>query len=320
MIVEFEHRAPRAKRTQMDTIELTMEQVGTWKLPPFQRPVRINEKVNGVVEVLRKDGVMPGILLLGVIESGRERGTYLYDGQHRVKAFEISGLASVLSDVKVTTFDSVAEMGEAFVEANSSLVQMRPDDVLRGMEGTSEAIQIIRRACPFVGYDFIRRNADKKTALVGMSALLRCWHGSSGDTPSNPSVNSAKLAKDTTPESARQCVTFLKIAEEAWGHEPANFRLWSNLNMTLCMWLYRRLVIDRERGVRRYVVLHPDEFKRCLMALAANAAYVDWLFGRALKERDRAPAYTRIKETFARRVSQERKSRALMPQAQWETH
>jgi hypothetical protein len=316
MIVELNKRAPRGKRTQMDTIELTKEQLAQWKAPPFQRPVRVNEKVLSVVDDLRTDGVMPGILTLGVIEQGRERGTYLLDGQHRGKAFELSDVESVLADVRVITFDSLAEMGEAFVELNSSLVTMRPDDILRGMEGAIEALQIVRRDCPFVGYDMIRRNTH--SSILGMSAVLRAWHGSSGETPGNPSIAAIRLAQETTPESARMLVDFLKIAFDAWGREENNFRLWAGLNMTICMWLYRRLVLERERGIRRYVILHKEEFKRCLMSLAATASYVDWLYGRAMKERDRSPAYGRIKEIFSKRLSDERKSRVLLPSPQWD--
>ena len=51
----------------------------------------------------------------------------------------------------------MAEMGDAFVALNSRLVNMRPDDILRGLEGSIPALQEIRASCPFVGYDQIRQ-------------------------------------------------------------------------------------------------------------------------------------------------------------------
>src|SRR5687767_12132194 len=37
--------------------------------------------------------------------------------------------------------------------------------------------------------------------------------------------------------------------------------------------MYRRMVLDRERGVRLYVVLNVVQFKQCLMSVSANADY-----------------------------------------------
>jgi hypothetical protein len=54
----------------------------------------------------------------------------------------------------------MADMGEEFVNLNSQLVTMRPDDIRRGLEGTIEALPTIRRECPFVGYDMIVGSAS----------------------------------------------------------------------------------------------------------------------------------------------------------------
>jgi hypothetical protein len=86
------------------------------------------------------------------------------------------------------------------------------------------------------------------------------------------------------------------------------------------MWLYRKLVLDKERGVRRYVVLNADLFKKCMMSVAANADYADWLLGRAIGERDRGPCYTRLKHIFLERLKVElHKDNLKMPQPHWAT-
>lgn len=72
------------------------------------------------------------------------------------------------------------------------------------------------------------------------------------------------------------------------------------------MWLYRRLVLDKERrGTKRYMVLKPGQFQKCLLSLAASESYVDWLMGRRLSDRDRTPAYIRLKTIFTARLKAE---------------
>lgn len=54
------------------------------------------------------------------------------------------------------------------------------------------------------------------------------------------------------------------------------------------------------------------------MALGADADYGDWLVGRALTDRDRAPCYARIRAIFAKRLVQDDPGkRHLLPQPAW---
>lgn len=71
--------APKAVRSQMDTIEITQPLADSWLLPPFQRPLKVNQKVLDLAELLNQTGVMPGVITLGHI--GKD--VYLVDGQHR---------------------------------------------------------------------------------------------------------------------------------------------------------------------------------------------------------------------------------------------
>jgi hypothetical protein len=114
-------------------------------------------------------------------------------------------------------------------------------------------------------------------------------------------------------------VVFLATAHAAWGRDPENFRLWSNLTLALCMWLWNRLVMDRDRfGNKRYAVLTVNDFKKCLMSVSADADYLAWIIGRNLSDRDRSPAYTRLKAIFVRRLNQDAPSKKWqLPSPAW---
>jgi len=209
-------------------------------------------------------------------------------------------------------------MGEEFVRLNSMLVQFRPDDILRGLEQSVPALATIRRACPYVGYDMIRRGTD--APVLSMSTVLRCWRGSIGEVPGSTGHGSAQhIATTMTEEEAALLVTFLHHAFRAWGRDPEYYRLWSTLNLTMAMWLYRRLVIDRDpTGQKRHIHIGAALFEKCLMALSADPHYLAWLTGRRLSENDRSPAYTRLRAIFVRRLGEEmHASKIKMPSPSW---
>jgi hypothetical protein len=62
------------------------------------------------------------------------------------------------------------------------------------------------------------------------------------------------------------------------------------------------------------------QFKRCLMALSSTTDYVDWLVGRNLGERDRAPAYRRMKGIFIKRIFEDTGQKVSLPQPSWAPH
>lgn len=67
-------------------------------------------------------------------------------------------------------------------------------------------------------------------------------------------------------------------------------------------------------------MLTPEQFKRCMMSVSAARDYIDWLQGRNLTERDRSPAYVRLKAIFVERVAEEAKGdrkRAVLPAPDW---
>lgn len=299
-------------RTTVDTIMVTADRIAKWKLPSGQRPLKENGKVRAIAETIREDhGVIPGILTLGVFE-----GVYwIIDGQHRLHAFLLSGVVEGYADARFLHAESMADINREFVELNSKLVNMRPDDFLRGLAGSIPALQEIREACPFVGFDQLRR--DTYSSMLSMSATLRMWRGSSHPTPGlqGNGQTAVDIVQAMLPEEVAGLIDFLTQTHAAFGRDPQYYRLWAGLNMTLCMWMYRNLVM------RQYSAKSPRldklTFRKCLMSVSADAEYQDWLLGRKLGDRDRSPAYRRLKAIFAERLAVERGGKIMLPSPDW---
>lgn len=305
--------APKASQSKMETIIITPSMVNQWKIPPFQRPLRINAKVQAVSQILAESEAVEGVLTLGMLRS--DPSLYIVDGQHRVEAFRLSGLEEAIADVRVVIFASMAEMAEEFVQLNSSLVKMRPDDILRGLESSIPLLRQIRNSCGFVGYDQIRRG--ESNPVLSMSAVLRCWHAAHFETPSATGTGVTQLAQCLEAKSVNNLITFLSSASAAWGRDPEHYRLWGNANLSLCMWLWMKLVTDRDRsGPKRYALLDIPTFKKCLMSVSANSDYISWLVGRNMSDRDRSPTYRRLRSIFQGRLSTEHKDTKL-PAPAW---
>ncbi len=309
-VIQLKSKAQRSTGTSVDTIMITPQSVLDWENPPFQRPLKVNAKVIALSEDIKAEGgVLPGIITIGILD-GKQ---YLLDGQHRREAFIISAVSEGFTDVRYRRFESMADMGEEFVNLNSSLVRLRPDDILRGLEGTNPALQLVRKRATFVGYDMIRRGP--KSPILGMSVTLRCWHGSTTETPVATAPSAATIAKTFTEEEATLCTDFLNIAEKAWGRDPEYARLWGGLNLTLTMWLYRRLVISP--WSTKTPKLTKEQFRAALCSLSADASYLEWLVGRNMTERDRAPAYKKMKGIIAHRLTNELGTRPKLPDPPW---
>lgn len=300
-------------KTVVDTIMVTPELLNKWISPPFQRPLRENDKVRALAEQLKVDGgVLPGIITLGILDGE----TYILDGQHRKAAFLISGLREGFTDIRKHFFDNMGDMGEEFVLLNSSLVRMRPDDILRGLESSIPSLAHIREKASFVGYDFMRSH-NAAAPMASMSAVLRQWFGSSTETPNGSAMSTVELAKALTMEESNTLIDFLGIAISAFGRDVENFRLWGGLNLCICMWLYRNIVLKEYS--KKTPQFSKDQFRKCLLSLSADSNYLDWLVGRKLGERDRSPAYSRIKAIFIKRIAMDNGGvRIPLPQPAWQ--
>lgn len=303
----------RVTHTTVDTIVVTPDLVKSWKSPPFQRPLRVNAKVLEVAEQIKADGgVIPGVITIGVLNKEK----YLLDGQHRREAYLIAELPEGFCDIRYQHFEEMADMGEEFIKINGRLVVLRPDDVLRGLEGSSPGLSHLRKECPFVGYDMIRRG--DRSPIVSMSATLRCWFASAADAPSSRGTTALHVARSLTKDDSETVACFLKVVERAWGRDVVYQRLWGNLNLALCMWIYRRMVLAVYSGkIQR---LSKDLFYKSMTTLSADSDYLDWLVGRQLGDRDRSPAYNKIKTMMAKRIGMETGKKQMMPSPSWASH
>lgn len=313
-ILKMPPKPQKVTRTSLDTLCITPEIAKGWLNPVFQRPLKVNEKVKALAETIKSTEVIPGILTIGVVE--RRNGSkvqYLLDGQHRREAFLLAEIPHAYVDVRFHYFDDESDMGEEFVNVNSSLVRLRPDDILRGLEASSEGLTLLRKRCPFVGYDMIRRS--ERAPLVSMSAALRCWYGGHPEVPTSSGHSASNLAKIITVDEAEEASTFLNLCMQAWGRDVEYARLWGALNTTLCVWLYRRTVLTQYSP--KSAKLTRDMFKKCLMSLSTSEDYLSWLVGRQLGERERSPAYKRIKQLFAKRLEAETGKKPLLPSPPW---
>jgi hypothetical protein len=303
--------AERATQTSVDTIEVTRKLASAWKSPPFQREVRITSKVQLLATELQRDGVLPGVLTLGVFDGD----VYVVDGQHRLHAFMMTELDAVYADVRWHHFESMGAMADEFVRLNSSLVRLRPDDILKGLEQSNVFLQRVRRKCPYVGYDAVRRGSH--APVVSMSTLLRCWFGSRTDVPA-VRIPATTAAEQLNEEEANLLIAFLALAFEAWHRDKEYAKLWGALNLTLCMWLYRRVVLAPATRTGRATRLTADEFKRGLLSLSAASEYLEYLVGRNLGDKDRAPAYNRLKAILVNRYRLDHGGQQLLlPQPPW---
>ncbi len=324
---EVSQRAPRTVRREMDTLVVSPAVVEKWRKPTFQRDLRVTRKVREVAGVIRREGVIPGIVTLGVMQGD----TYLIDGQHRIEGLrmacdrdfrvddddgqDVPFIKEAYADVRIGYYESMADMGEEFVEINSALVRMKNDDILRGLEGLNPHLAAIRRKCPFIGYDRVRTGDGR--VLISMATSIRVWFGSVGNVP-NPGPSSTDAANMLDSDNVTMLTDFMSVCFESWGRGKENFRLWTSVNLGILMWLWRRAVLgEGANAATRTTPIGRPDFGRCLMALSANQRYVDWLVGRSLKDRDRSPCYARIRDIFATRLTELGQKKPRFPQDDW---
>ena len=128
---------------------------------------------------------------------------------------------------------------------------------------------------------------------------------------------SAQTAKEMNEAEVANLCKYLHLAHSAWGTDPGYGRLWAALNNGLCMWLYRRMVLEGDSATKRSAVLNTEQFKKCLMTVSADAEFIDWLGGRVLTEFHRAPCYRRLKALFVARLTAEGFDKPRLPSPPW---
>jgi hypothetical protein len=303
-------RPNKLTHSVVDTILITPQVLKSWSSPPFQRPLRVNAKVMALAEQIHQDGgIIPGHVTLGVVNNV----TYLVDGQHRREAWYQSGCEEGAADITIYHLDTMGDLGRLFVELNSRLVSMRPDDVLRGLEGTTPALHKIRTKCPFIGYDQIRRGTT--SPMLSMATALRSWFGSVPEVPTGGGLSAMQMAEQINADDADRLIDGLLVFNRAWGRDLEYARLWNNLNLCVTMWLYKRTVLGAYSP--NTTRLDSDLFAKCCMEVSADRTYLDWLHGRMLHDSDRAPCYNRIKTIYARRIIAETGKKPRLPSPAW---
>jgi hypothetical protein len=314
-IVKPQTAAEKKTGSVTDTIDVTPQEIRSWKKPPFQRDLSVNFKVMTLAQKIADDGgVIPGTIVIGILANDPHK--YVVDGQHRLEAFLLSECPIGYVDARMFHAKTMVELAREFRNVNQRLVNMKPDDFLRSDESSNPSLEKIRKKCPFVGYGHVRRNEN--TPIVSMSALLRCWASAGKEVPQSGAGGSTMdIADALTPEDIDPLIRFLTITFGAWGKDPTNYRLWGNLNLTVCMWLYRRVVVHGPSAITRSARLDDDDFGKCLMAVSADAHYAEWLIGRQLTERDRSPGYNRVKGIFAKRLAMETGKTVKLPSPAW---
>lgn len=304
--------AERTTRSTVDTIHFARDEAEAWEIPDFQRNVKVNSAVTATAAQIKVDGgVFPGVITFALV--GKEKRKLLIDGQQRRAAFLLSECPEGFADARFVFCATMAEASEEFVKLNSHLVVFKPDDILRGLEPSLPTLQTLRKKCPFVGYDNIGRN--QRAAVVSVSAALRCWTISAPETPSSSCGSAQAIAKAMPVEDVTELCRFLTLAHDAWGRDGEFVSLWRNLNLILCMWLFRRLVLQPYSA--KTVRLTDTQFRKCLVALSADSRYLEFLVGRRLSDRDRGPAYQRCKTLFAKRLHEETGTKWLLPLPSW---
>jgi hypothetical protein len=305
---------PRKERDVMETVFIHPEKLGDWKRPGrIQRPLKLNEYIFQCAREMQLHAAqdpdeawceVPGIVTLAKFNGE----TYLLDGQHRLDgALKLAAgqvivaggvpVKVALARVRTIHIDSWTEMADEFGRINGQLVRTKPEDVLRAASMGNVNLQAIERACPFIGYD--RAGENKKQVLLTMPTAVRTWLGSAGVVPAQgPTVG--ELTKYLNKPTTLEVIDFYLACDAAGWQNSVYQRFWGTLNLSINMWLYRRLVLgehqQRFHGGIKPMILTRAQFVECMRGLTMDADYHEWLSGRTLRERDRVPCYTRLKE------------------------
>ena len=325
-IPKFRNAIERQTQTHVDMIVVTPETWDQWANPNgtkvgpnsedgFQRAISRNQNVREVAEVIKRDRVIPGQVVIGVYLDK----LWLIDGQHRREAFfeaVKSGIPSAYMDIKYEWFDSWADMASRYVELQRKICGHKADDMLKGLEFSTPSLQLLRQKCPFVGYTRLRGSAEHK-ARLSVSGVLKAWFGSRSEAPNSAGPGTYDASKVFSIEDANQLSAFLRLAESAWTFHPNYWPLWGQLNMTVCMWLYRRCVLSVTEG---FPSMTAEQFSSCLASLPTAKIGQSFMYVQFLNRKgfaDRGPVYSEIVKSFTSALRTEHKARVKFPEPPW---
>jgi hypothetical protein len=310
-VISLKTKPQRTTSTRVDTIAFTLKDVDSWKRPEFQRDIKPTKKMAEVVQYIKdNDGVLPGILTLGVLDGTRE--IYKIDGHHRCEAFRQSECPEGYADVRYL-YGTMEDFSEEYEKLNGQINPTKADDRLRAQAIRNPKIERLRSQCKVIAF------APRKTGKVSisMSMVLRSWANARRGTPATRGKAASGVEIMTHMEDAElaHLIKFINLCESAWGRDQEYVQLWNQMNLTMCMWLYNRLVVDKPTSIK-LKQLTPALFEKCLMSLSADARYMEWLRGRN-NAVHRSPCYMRVKEHFASRLREETGIKHNLPQPDW---
>jgi hypothetical protein len=316
IVLALKTKAQRTTRTRVDTIAFTLEEMESWKRPSFQREITVTKKMKQAVEFITESGgVFPGVITLGVIDGTKE--IYKIDCHHRCEAFKQTGCTTGYSDVR-WLYGTMEDFADEYRRLNEQISPTRPDDRLRAAAVSNPQIEKLRSSCKVVAYG--RRAAGERKISVSMSSVLRAWHNASRSIPAarGKAASAVEIVDQISDSDLNHLIKLIHLCESAWGRDLEYAALWGQMNLTMVMWLYTRMVVEKPASVK-LKQLSPALFEKCLLSLSADARYVEWLRGRN-GGTHRTPCYSRIKDNFARRLFQETGQRHNLPQPEWVTH
>ena len=267
-----------------------------WQIPLYNRETINNKKVNEIAAALVEDPALRyDHLLIGC------RGGVLYkvDGNHRMRAFEKSGLPTIRVNIHFVRFDSEEEEVEAYRQMQEQIKKSTPNDRLKVVSYRHLPIQHIDRECRFVTFGKAAKSAG---SLVTMSTVVQTWEWSKTNPPRPSNGGSIEdLAWGINQNDSVRIVEFMRLCREQLGMDFMT--LWKASNLALCLWLYRRL-IWYEDADHRWSKLTSREFGSGLLAIC-NSTYAGRITGKKLSnDVDRGAMWSNFIRSFRKGLAE----------------
>jgi hypothetical protein len=262
-----------------------------WKVPPFQRHILLNKRFFTLVAEFRQTHCLPyGTLLIGCWNSI----LYVVDGNHRMAACIESGVPAIRANVQYVRFDTYVAMVAAYNKVQIPIKVSTPNDRLKVLADLHPPLQSIANACNFV--TFSKAAAGQAGQLLTMSMLIQVWEWSKVNPPRPFGGASLEdLAKPLTQVDADNLIIFFQLCRFRFGLSPA---LWRAQNLALCLWLYRRLVLQENVDGEKWSNLTPAEFSVGLAGLV-NGLYETCVTGKQLSsDADRNRIWAKLVQGF----------------------
>ncbi|CAB4131721.1 hypothetical protein UFOVP276_99 [uncultured Caudovirales phage] len=294
--------------TKMDIRWVDKPEVAGWQKikPDFQRDMKpVNKKLLQVDKYIAANHAVPGTIILGIVGDK----IVIVDGRHRLSRFMLSSESKARIATRTEYADTMADLAVVYEIENSQLFSFISDDRLRSIATHSRPFAKLLRTFKDIGCN------DK--GKLSATTLLKAWHLSNRGTPGPSPVLAEDVVHllETSSEYAELLSRFLTMCFAAWGRDKEHGSMWSSVNLALCAWLWRNTVVTPSSA--KIPRITDRQFMNGLMSLATDNRYSDFIKGRRLSKRDRAPVYTRIKSIVAARLADDMSKPISLPSPDW---